>query len=276
MPPSADLSTRLAEAEARIEHLQTQLAMYQRVIDTLPLTIFWKDRSSAFLGCNAGFAQMAGLSSQDDIIGKTDQDMPWSGAQADAFRADDREVMDRDRPKLRIVEPLTRADGTSKWLETNKLPMHDDAGAVMGLVGSIEDITERNAEEQAHRAAIRELSTPLIPVTEDVVVMPLIGSIDSARAQQVIESLLEGVGLTRARTAILDITGVPVVDTQVANALLRAAQAVRLLGANVILTGIRPEVAQTLVGLGADLSGITTRGTLRAAISQALSLSNRA
>src|SRR6185295_2919913 len=103
-------------------------------------------------------------------------------------------------------------------------------------------------------AALDELSTPLIPISDDTVIMPLIGNIDSRRAQQVIEALLEGVAETRTQVAILDITGVPVVDTQVANALIGAAQAVKLLGAQVVITGIRPEVAQTLVGLGVDLS----------------------
>src|SRR4029078_2730124 len=100
--------------------------------------------------------------------------------------------------------------------------------------------------------------------------MPLIGTIDSSRAQQVIETLLNGVATTRATTAILDITGVQVVDTQVANALLSAAQAVKLLRAQVIITGIRPEVAQTLVGLGLDLSTIVTRSSLQSGISFAL------
>jgi rsbT co-antagonist protein RsbR len=143
------------------------------------------------------------------------------------------------------------------------------------------DITpQRNAEAErialqdqviaAQQAALRELSTPIIPLTDQVVAMPLIGTIDSSRAQQVIETLLEGVTATRATTAILDITGVQVVDTQVANALLRAAQAVKLLGAQVVLTGIRPEVAQTLVGLGLDMSTIVTRSSLQSGISFAL------
>ncbi|NTV62373.1 MAG: PAS domain-containing protein [Oscillochloris sp.] len=275
MTPPVDLSMRLAEAEAHIEQLQAQVVMYQRVLDTLPLIVFWKDRESTFRGCNQNFAEMARIPSQAAIIGRTDQEMPWSGEQASAFRADDLEVMNLDRPKLRIIEPITRSDGSTRWLETNKIPLHDENDKVMGILGTIEDITERNAEEETRQAVIRELSTPLIPVTDDVVVMPLIGSIDSARAQQVIESLLEGIEQTRARIAIIDITGVPVVDTQVANALLRAAQAVRLLGTDVVLTGIRPEVAQTLVGLGADLSGIKTRGTLRSAITQALRLTPR-
>jgi rsbT co-antagonist protein RsbR len=145
-----------------------------------------------------------------------------------------------------------------------------------------EDITGRKHAEEALRqslhleetiraqnAALAELSTPLIPISDDVTVMPLIGAVDSRRAQQVMETLLEGIAQTRARVAILDITGVPVVDTQVANALIRAAQSVKLLGAQVILTGIRPEVAQTLVGLGADLSAITTRSSLQSGIAYA-------
>lgn len=123
---------------------------------------------------------------------------------------------------------------------------------------------------EAQRAALRELSTPIIPLGAGVVAMPLIGTIDSARAQLVIETLLQGVAEQRARAAILDITGVQVVDTQVANALLQAAQAVKLLGAQVIITGIRPEVAQTLVGLGLELSGIITRATLESGIAYAL------
>jgi rsbT co-antagonist protein RsbR len=130
------------------------------------------------------------------------------------------------------------------------------------------DLQERVIEAQ--RAALRELSTPLIPLADGVVVMPLIGSIDSIRVQEILASLLEGVSAHRARTAIVDITGVKVVDTQVANAMVHATQATRLLGAQVILTGISPEVAQTLVGMGAGLEGIITRATLQSGIQYAL------
>lgn len=95
---------------------------------------------------------------------------------------------------------------------------------------------------------------------------PPIGSLDERRAQQVLDMLLHGVAGRRAQTVILDITGVPVVDTQVANALVRAAQSVKLLGAQVVLTGIRPEVAQTLVGLGTNLTDIITRSSLQSGI----------
>jgi anti-anti-sigma factor len=122
---------------------------------------------------------------------------------------------------------------------------------------------------RAQAAAIAELSTPLIPISDDVVVMPLIGAIDGPRAEQVLNTLLSGVANRRARVAILDITGVAVADTQVANTILRAAQAVRLLGAQVMLTGIRPEVARTLLGLDVDLGGIITHGSLQAGIAAA-------
>ena len=147
----------------------------------------------------------------------------------------------------------------------------------------VRDVTERVQAEEALRhsadqqqlirlqaAALRELSTPLIPISDDVLVMPLVGALDTSRAQQVIETLLHGVAAGHARVAILDITGVPLVDTQVANALLQAAQSVRLLGAQVLITGIRPEVAQTLVGLGVDLSLIVTRATLQDGIAYAM------
>ncbi|MGQ9925892.1 MAG: STAS domain-containing protein [Chloroflexaceae bacterium] len=131
----------------------------------------------------------------------------------------------------------------------------------------------REAEEHvlaAQRDALRELSTPLIPITDDVVIMPLIGTIDSGRAQLVMETLLDGVAQRQARLVILDITGVPVVDSQVAQALIQAAQAVKLLGARVMLTGIQPQIAQTLVHLGVDLSGIQTQSSLQAGIAAAL------
>jgi anti-anti-sigma regulatory factor/ligand-binding sensor protein len=122
---------------------------------------------------------------------------------------------------------------------------------------------------EAQQQAIQELSTPLMPITDTVLVMPLVGTIDSRRAQQIIQRLLEGVAEHRAEVAIIDITGVQMVDTQVANVLLEAAQSTRLLGTQVLLTGISPTLAQTLVQLGADMSGIITRGTLQAGIAYA-------
>ena len=123
---------------------------------------------------------------------------------------------------------------------------------------------------EAQKAIVRELSTPLIPITDRVMVMPLIGTIDSTRAQQIMETLLASLAAHDTQVVILDITGVSIIDTMVANALIEAARAARLLGGQVMLTGIRPEVAQTLVGLGVDLRGIRTHSTLDRGIAAAL------
>lgn len=157
----------------------------------------------------------------------------------------------------------------------------DHAGQPHAYGAVVRDITEQRQKEQemidlqnqvieAQRAALRELSTPLIPLDDHIVVMPLVGSIDTNRAQQVMETLLEGIAAQQADYAIIDITGVPVVDTQVAYALVRTAQAVQLLGSQVVLTGIGPSMAQTLVTLGADLSSIVTRGALQSGIAYAM------
>lgn len=149
------------------------------------------------------------------------------------------------------------------------------------IVLNARDITERQIaeRERAHlqqeiihmqAARLRELSTPFIPIAEGVVLMPLIGTIDHQRSEQIIDTLLAGITHQRATIAILDITGVPLVDTYVAQSLIRTAQSVKLLGAKIILTGIQPQTAQTLVHLGADLSAITTYGTLQGAIAYAL------
>jgi rsbT co-antagonist protein RsbR len=161
--------------------------------------------------------------------------------------------------------------------------MDDPNSGIQGIVCILQDITERKRSEEALRQGIAqeekirvqaqmlaELSTPLIPINDAVMVMPLIGAMDSGRAQQVLETLLNGIAGSHADIVILDITGVPIVDTQVANALIHAAQAVKLLGAQVILTGIRPEVAQTLVGLGVDLRNLITHSTLQSGIAATL------
>jgi rsbT co-antagonist protein RsbR len=160
------------------------------------------------------------------------------------------------------------SDGSYRWVyDHHKLVPVADGGPVE-IVGSILDITERKEAEQA----VLELSTPLIPVSDRVLAMPLVGRVNQARAGLVLTKLLEGIGRARAEVAILDITGVERVDEGVASALIAAAQAVQLLGAEVVITGIRPEVAQSLVRMGIDLGRIATRGSLSAGIAYAARL----
>lgn len=127
---------------------------------------------------------------------------------------------------------------------------------------------EQLAVIQRQQEAIRELSVPVLPVSHDTLVMPLVGALDSARLLQVQEQALERLATTRARRLLLDITGVPIVDSHVAQGLIRVVQAARLLGAEVTLIGVRPEVAQSIVGLGINLSHIRTCRDLQSGLSR--------
>ncbi|MBT2759607.1 STAS domain-containing protein [Mesobacillus foraminis] len=125
------------------------------------------------------------------------------------------------------------------------------------------------------KIALQELSAPLIPVFDKITVMPLVGTIDTERAKQIMENLLRGAVKHRSEVVLIDITGVPVVDTMVAHHIIQAADAVRLIGAKCMLCGIRPEIAQTIVSLGIDLNQFTTKNSLQKGIEAALELTNR-
>jgi ribose transport system substrate-binding protein len=146
-----------------------------------------------------------------------------------------------------------------------------------GLFQSLMERSEAQRRMQedliaAQRALIQELSAPILPLAADILALPLIGAIDSLRAQRISELLLNTISRTQARAVIADISGVPVVDTGVANHLLRTAAEARLLGATMILVGVSPEVAQTMVQLGVDLSSIRTCGTMQDGLAFAQSL----
>jgi rsbT co-antagonist protein RsbR len=138
--------------------------------------------------------------------------------------------------------------------------------AITVAVGFVQE-RERTIREQ--QEAIRELSTPVLQVRERLVILPIIGLIDPQRARQLTEQLLRGIRTRRARVVVIDITGVPAMDSNVANHLVLTVEASRLLGAKVIVTGLSPEIAQTLVNIGVDLSKMNTVGDLQGGIEAA-------
>jgi rsbT co-antagonist protein RsbR len=125
---------------------------------------------------------------------------------------------------------------------------------------------------ETQAALLQQLGTPVIQVRDHVLLLPLIGALDSRRAQQVVDTLLTAISRAGAQVVILDITGVAVVDTSVASYLIRAVQAVKLLGCHSFLVGISPEIAQTLVGLGIAFDSIAIRATLQQALEEAITL----
>jgi rsbT co-antagonist protein RsbR len=134
---------------------------------------------------------------------------------------------------------------------------------------SVSFVRERERVIREQQEAIRVLSTPVLPVRERLLILPVIGTVDPLRARQLTEQLLRGIRTNRARVVVMDITGVPAMDQTVANHLVLTVEASRLLGATVIVTGLSPELAQTLVNIGVDLSKMNTVGDLQGGIEEA-------
>jgi rsbT co-antagonist protein RsbR len=130
-------------------------------------------------------------------------------------------------------------------------------------------VQERERIIRQQQEAIRELSTPVLQVRERLLILPIIGVIDSQRARQLTEQLLRGIRTNRAKVVVIDITGVAAMDATVANHLVQTVEASRLLGATVIVTGLSPEIAQTLVTIGVDLGKMNTVGDLQGGIEEA-------
>ena len=129
------------------KELRENKKIFQLVMDNIPQYISWKDKNSVYIGCNKNFARVAGVKDPSNIIGKTDYELPWKISEAESFYEIDQLVLDTDKPEYHIIEPQQQADGRQAWLDTNKIPLHDSTGNVVGLLCTYEDITDRvNAE----------------------------------------------------------------------------------------------------------------------------------
>ncbi len=130
---------------------------YHIVMDSIPQAIFWKNRDSVYLGCNQQFATIAGLDHPQKIIGMTDYDLPWKPEETEFFRNVDRRVMEANRAEINLVEPQLQASGRQTWVNTNKIPLHDGRGRVIGILGTFADITQEVAERESVEEEIRLL-----------------------------------------------------------------------------------------------------------------------
>ncbi len=134
--------TKLAEAK-----LHASQEMLETVMNTIPDYVFWKDFNSVYLGCNENFALVSGVGSPDNIVGKTDLDLAWRDIEAELMRALDQEVIRTNRPQMNIISPQRQADDREAWVEMNIVPLHDDEGKVIGVLGTYHDITEKKKAE---------------------------------------------------------------------------------------------------------------------------------
>ena len=257
--------------------------IYKTLLETLPQRFFFKDKNLVYSACNKSYASDFSKTT-DEITGKTDYDL-YPGELAEKHIAVDRQVL-KSGKTIEFEEEYVE-NGQTFWIKKIKAPIKDDEGNIAGILGIFWDITDlKRINEQLQKEIsegkrreeiisrqnqeIIELSTPVLQVMEGVVVAPLIGTIDSERTQQFMERFLGTIVKTNSPVALVDITGVPTLDTQTAQHLIEAVTAATLLGAKVIVTGVSPAIAQTLVHLGIDLSDITTKSSLSAGLKVAL------
>lgn len=283
-PPKPDLAAQVAALERRIAELEQEVAGYRRLTDNVPGMVYQfvlrPDASMGFTFASEGAREVYGCEPEAIL-----RDYRVVFAQVAA--ADVASFMRAVRASATSLsaykwEGQLARDGQIRWIQAASRPNLQGDGSIV-WDGVILDITHRKEADAALALGFRQqetirlqeellaqLSAPLIPLSREVIVLPLIGAIDRARAAVILESLLEGVARSQVRTIILDLTGVAAVDAVAVAMIASAAKGVKLLGARMMLTGIGPEVAKVLVAMGAELGGARLLGTLQAAVAAAL------
>jgi anti-anti-sigma factor len=276
-----DHSAKHREENDMTEQLTNLLQQRKAQISDLLLATPVAQRIRAISNQERRAILMAGI---DALIGMLQQSRPVleqtlhqhaHGQMRDGIERDDAlELLDAQRDAIyrmigqSALGPREIAEATRALEDL----AHQSARAIIDAYHQdvIERLREASATQERLREAIQELSIPIIPLYNGVLVVPLVGRVDSGRAQALTEALLEAIAREQAEIVLLDITGVAVVDTNVANHLMQTSRAASLLGSQVVLVGISAEVAQTLVLLGLDLGQLVTLSNLQSGIEYAL------
>ncbi|WP_437675334.1 PAS domain-containing protein [Sorangium sp. So ce131] len=258
-PEKGEVYGTLRDAEERIKQ-EIQVKLLKAINDNLPICVWAIDERGVFVLHDGKALEAAGLKPGQFLGLNMFEIYPESGT------AELRKAL---AGKMSYF--LNEVEGVH-W-EAWYLPIQNERGDVTHVAGVSLDVTASKRTEQELRAklelierqqqVIRSLSTPIIQVWDRVLTLPLVGMFDSTRAADVMDGVLREVVRTQARYAILDLTGIEAMDTETADHLLKLTGAIKLLGAEGIITGIHPAIAQTIVGLGVDLTSIETRSTLR-------------
>lgn len=266
------LGTDVTERNLAKREQRFNAERFWQMIDGAPIGMALVGLNGLFIRVNRALGEMLGYA-PEELVKLHFQDITHpDDLQIDVDLVD--QVIRGEIARYDLRKRYVRKDGSVVNAVLHVSMVRDELGEPIHFISQIVDMTEQEraaaAVIESQRARLAELSTPLIPLGGDIMIMPLIGAMDPERTAQVLDTLLAGIAGAGAHVAILDITGVVTVDEQVASGLLQAARAVRLLGAQMVLSGIRPDVARTLVAIGADLSGIVTYGNLQAAIAHAM------
>lgn len=275
MPPAeGQTAAELAALEAALAEREGR---FRALITGLQVGVVVQGPQSEILLANPKALELLDMT-EEQLRGKSSLDPSWKIVREDGspFPGEERPVLQcvRTRAPVRdVTMGIARPRrGDLVWLLVGATPQLRDDGSLVQVVATFTDITGRKEIEERARAQaqrIAELSTPLIPLDGRTLLMPLIGALDSERARQMLEVLLTGVRDRRARTVILDVTGVPELDQDAAEALRACAAGLRLLGARCLLTGVRPAVAGALVELGVGLDAAEIHATLERGLAAA-------
>jgi rsbT co-antagonist protein RsbR len=256
---------------------ESDLDMLRILVDSImEYSIILLDSKGQVASWSPGAARLTGYCAEE-IVGKN---LSVFYTREDATKGNpDRELETATREGRSEDESWrSRKDGTKFWANVVITALRDIEGKLKGFGKITRDLTQRKeGEERIKRQAqeILEMATvPVVQVWDGIILVPLIGMLDSARTQQLMERLLRRLTETNSLVALIDITGVPAIDTQTAQHLIETIKAVRYIGSEVVLTGVRPAIAQTLVHLGTDLSGATTRSSLAAGLRVAFEIIN--
>lgn len=262
-----------AEAALRISE-----ARFRTLVDNLQVGVVVHGAHSEMLLYNQTALDVLGLTAEQ-ILGRDSFDPRWAVIHEDGspFPGDQHPavVCVRTGKPVRdvIMGVFHPGSGTRVWLLVSASPEFDASGVAFRCICTFTNITaQKQAQALVHeqKELLERLSSPIIPIAAGVVILPLIGHFDAARATGVLEVVLAGVAAHQARVVILDVTGVSTAHAQFAGSLLQITRVVRLVGARLVVTGMTPPIARTLVGLGVDLRGLVTRGTLQDGVAFAL------
>lgn len=292
-PPSADCDrARLTALEAEVAALRAQLReksqleaslresedRFRALITSLQVGVVVQGAQAEILLCNRVSLEFLGLT-EEEYLGRTSFDPRWrivddKGRPFDGAQRPVAQVLRTRREVRDVVMGIYRPRSADwAWLLVNAVPQLDDRGEVQQVVSTFTDITALRQAEARTRELTQELlalSTPCIPIANGVVIMPLIGRFDQARCEHALGALLQYVATHRVRTVLLDLTGLVVADRQVATTLEHIVRGIALLGAPVLLSGIRADLAKDLCKLDNALANVPTYSTLQPAVVAAL------